>query len=122
MSVLPVDVDGAAHSLTAEVAGIEGGEREQQLGQAIGADAEVFLGPWISPVVTAQARFDMRDGNARQCGAERAANAVDVSPCTTTSAASRMAAPIMRVMSFAWANGSGCPLQPSCVVASAGIP
>ena len=37
---------------------------------AVDADAEVFLGPWISSVVTAQSRFDMRDGNARQCGAE----------------------------------------------------
>ena len=36
-------------------------------------DAEVFLRPWIQTVVAAQSRFDMRDGNARLCGAERAA-------------------------------------------------
>ena len=46
---------------------------KQQLGQAVDGDAEVFLRPWILSVVAAKSRFDMRDGNARQCSAERAA-------------------------------------------------
>ena len=64
-------VSGAARSSGSRSSSASG--RKQQLGQAIDADAEVFLGPWISSVMTAQTRFDMRDGNARHCGAERAA-------------------------------------------------
>jgi hypothetical protein len=59
--------------LAAEIGGIELGRREEKLGLCIDRDPEVFFGPRIAAIVTAQPRLDMRDRHAGHCGTERAA-------------------------------------------------
>ena len=123
MPVLPVTWTAPVEPSRQKVRRIQPSGREQQIGQSIDGDAEVFLGPWISPVVTAQSRFDMRDGNACQCSAERAAECAGrVALHDDQRCALAMAGPIVRATSLAWENGSGCPPQPSSVVASVGMP
>ena len=103
------DVDGSGRALAPKVRRIQPSGSEQQIGQSIDGDAEVFLRPgifrsWLrSPASTCPT--EMPD-----CAAPSAPpKALDVSPCTTTSCALAMAAPIVRATSLAWSKRIGLP-------------
>lgn len=67
------DRDLSAHAFPAKVRGIQSRGREEEVRGFVDCNSEVFLGPWVCAVVAAQARLDMRDGNACACSAQRPA-------------------------------------------------
>jgi hypothetical protein len=62
--------DTPARALAAEVRCIQLRGRKEQGCHVVDGDPKIFLGPGIPPVMAAQARFDMRHGNARQRGSQ----------------------------------------------------
>jgi hypothetical protein len=116
------DLDLTGDGFAAKVRGAQLRRREKQIGEAVDRDPKVLFRPRVEAVVAAKARFDVRDRYSRLGRAQPPPSALEVSPCTTTSRTSWIAAPVARATSRTWSCGSGRPGQPSSTVGSSGMP